>query len=269
VLRVRLRPDLSIVVVCVALYVGSAVQVRTAGGQTALSFAASTVAAPAVALANAVGVAWENYRVGQRDLEVTLEELGRLRQEVGELRRTNQLLGAEVGELRQGSRLLAAYPLLTEHAVVARVLARDLLRTHTMRLDRGSADGVRLDAAVLADAGLLGRVDRVLEHSARVQLLTHPAAAAAAGVVGVQAEGLLMGGDPPRVTGLPPYTKVPPDTPVLSTGSEGIYPPGMLFGTAVEARTEGLFTVVPVQLAAHPTEVTVVLVLAPSGKGTP
>jgi len=268
VLHLRLRSDLSIVVVCVALYVGSAVQVRMSGGQTALSYAASAVAAPAVALANAAGIVWENYRLGQRNLEMTLEELGHLREEVGNLRRTNQLLGAEVAELREGSRLLAVYPSLTEHAVVARVLARDLLRTHSMRLDRGSADGIRLDAAVLAEGGLLGRVDRVLDHSAHVQLLTHPAAAAAATIVGVQAEGLLMGGDNPRVTGLPPYTKVPPDTPVLSTGSEGIYPPGMLFGTAVEARTEGLFTVVPVQLAAHPTEVTVVLVLAPAGKGT-
>jgi len=267
VVRIRLRPDLAIVFVCVALYVGSAVQVRTPRGETALSFAATSIAAPVVALANLAAAAWEDFRTGQRDLRATLEELGRLREESAELRRTNQLLGVEVSELRQGSRLLAAYPSLADHAVLARVMARDLLRTHSLRLDRGSADGVRIDAAVLAEGGLLGRVDRVLEHSARVQLLNHPAAAAAAAIVGVASEGLLVGGDQPRVTGLPPYTKVPPDTAVVSTGSEGIYPPGMLFGSAIEARNEGLFTVVPVQLAAHPTEVTVVLVLTPPGRG--
>jgi rod shape-determining protein MreC len=267
VVRIRLRPDLAIVLVCVALYVGSAVQVRTPRGETALSLAAASIAAPAVAVANAAGSAWDDFRTGQRDLRVTLGELGRLRDERAELRRTNQLLEAEVAELRQGSRLLAAYPSLADHAVLARVLARDLLRTHSLRLDRGSAEGVRVDAAVLAENGLLGRVDRVLEHSARVQLLDHPAAAAAAGIVGVQVEGLLVGGDQPRVTGLPPYTKVPPDTRIVSTGSEGIYPPGMLFGSALEARNEGLFTVVPVQLAARPSEVTVVLVLTPTGRG--
>ncbi len=266
-IRIRLRPDLAIVLACVALYVGSALQVRIPGGQTALSYAATSIAAPAVALANVVGAAWEDFLTGQRDLRSTLAELGRLREERAELRRANQLLGAEVAELRQASRLLAAFPSLADHAVLARVLARDLLRTHSLRLDRGSADGVRVDAAVLAENGLLGRVDRVLEHSARVQLLSHPAAAAAAAIQGVQSEGLLVGGDQPRVTGLPPYTKVEPETPVVSTGSEGIYPPGMLFGSALEARNEGLFTVVPVMLAASPTEVTVVLVLPPSGRG--
>jgi len=141
VLRVRLRPDLTIIFICAALYVGSAAQVRTPRGQTALSLAVTTMAAPAVALANAVGSAWEDFRTGQRSLRATLEELGRLRGESGELRRTNQLLSAEVGELRQGSRLLAAYPSLLDHAVLARVVARDLLGTHTLRLDRGTADG--------------------------------------------------------------------------------------------------------------------------------
>jgi rod shape-determining protein MreC len=269
VLRVRLRPDLTIIFICAALYVGSAAQVRTPRGQTALSLAVTTMAAPAVALANAVGSAWEDFRTGQRSLRATLEELGRLRGESGELRRTNQLLSAEVGELRQGSRLLAAYPFLLDHAVLARVVARDLLGTHTLRLDRGTADGVHADSAVLAETGLLGRVDRVLEHSSRVQLLSHPAAAAAATIPGINSEGLLVGGDQPHITGLPPYTKVAPDSVVLSTGSEGIYPPGMLFGSAQEARNEGLFTVVPVRLAARPTEVTVVLVLAPVNKGAP
>ncbi len=266
-IRVRLRPDLTIILVCGALYVGAAAQVRSPAGQSALSLAATAVAAPAVALGNALGSAWEDFRAGRRSLAATLAELGRLRDENAELRRTNQLLGAEAAELRQGSALLAAFPSLAEHAVLARVVARDLLRTHSLRLDRGSVDGVRADSAVLAQNGLLGRVDRVLEHSARVQLLSHPAAAAAAAFPGVAGEGLLVGGDAPHVTGFPPYTKVAADTPVLSSGSEGIYPPGLVFGTALEARTEGIFTVVPVQLAARPAEVTVVLVLPPATKG--
>ncbi|MGD1149289.1 MAG: rod shape-determining protein MreC [Thermoanaerobaculaceae bacterium] len=267
--HVRFRPDLTIILICAGLYVGAAAQARNPWGQTALSLAVATAAAPAVALANAVGSAWEDFRTGQRSLRATLDELGRLRGDSAELRRNNQLLSAEVGELRQGSRLLAAYPSLLDHAVLARVVARDLLRTHTLRLDRGTAEGVHADSAVLAETGLLGRVDRVLEHSSRVQLLSHPAAAAAATIPGINSEGLLVGGDQPHITGLPPYTKVAPDTVVLSTGSEGIYPPGMLFGLAMESRNEGLFTIVPVQLSARPTEIMVVLVLPPVNKGAP
>ena len=240
---------------------------RSPIGGTALSRAVMTLASPVLAFGNAVGTTWQDLVSGQRNLRATLGEVGRLREQTAELRRTNQLLSAEVTALRQGSRLLAAYPSLADHAVLARVIARDLPRTHSLRLDRGSRDGSRIDGPVLAEGGLVGRVDRVLEHSCRVQLLTHPAAAAAAAITGVQQEVLLMGGDQPRLTGLPPYTKVPPDTPVLSTGSEGIYPPGLLFGNTLEGRNEGLFTVVPVQLGANAAEVTVVLVLAPGARG--
>jgi rod shape-determining protein MreC len=267
VTRLRLRPDLTVVLACVGLYVGSAAQVRSPLGGTALAHAVATLSAPVLAVGNAVGSTWQDFRNGQRDLRVTLAEVGRLRAETGELRRTNQLLGAEVTALRQGSRLLAAYPSLADHAVLARVVARDLAQTHTLRLDRGSAEGIRVDGPVLAEGGLVGRVDRVLDHSCRVQLLTHPAAAAAVAITGIQQEALLTGGDQPRITGLPPYTKVPLDTQVISTGSEGIYPPGLLFGTTLEARNDGIFTVVPVRLAANVAQVTVVLVLAPATRG--
>jgi hypothetical protein len=40
----------------------------------------------------------------------------------------------------------------------------------------------------------------------------------------------------------------------------------LLFGTTMEARNDGLFTVVPVRLAAPATDVTVVLVLAPTSR---
>ncbi len=265
--RLRLRSDLTVVLVCVGLYVGSAAQVRSPLGGSALSFAVATLSSPVLALGNAAGRTWQDFLTGQRNLRTTLAELSRIRTESADLRRTNQLLSAEVTALRQGSRLLAAYPSLADHAVLARVIARDLPQTHTLRLDCGSRDGIRVDGPVLAEGGLVGRVDRVLDRSCRVQLLTHPAAAAAVTITGVQEEALLTGGDQPHITGLPPYTKVPLDTPVVSTGSEGIYPAGLLFGTTLEARNEGLFTVVPVRLAANVAQVTVVLVLAPGARG--
>ncbi len=266
--RIRLRPDLAIILVCAGLYVAAAAQARSPQG-SALSVTVTAVSMPLVTVTNLVGQAWRDVREGQRNLAATLAELGRLRRENSALLRTNQLLGAEVASLREGSRLLAAFPQLAEHATLARVVARDILRGHIVRLDRGSGEGVRLDAPVLAEKGLLGRVDGVQEHSCRVQLLSHPAAAAAGRIVGNPTEALLMGGDPPRLTGLPPYAKVALDTAVVSTGSEGIYPPGLLLGTTMESRLEGIFTVVPVQLAASPAEVTVVLVLAPTTRTAP
>ncbi|MGE5237153.1 MAG: rod shape-determining protein MreC [Acidobacteriota bacterium] len=264
--RLRLRADLALLVACVGLYIAAASQARTPQG-SALSLASHAIVRPLYAVIAAGARLWDSYVVGSRDLAATLAEQTALRREVSELRQNNQLLATELLALRQGAKLLTAFPDLRARAVVARVVARDVRVTHTMYLDRGRLDGVAMDSAVLADRGVIGRVDRVNDHSCRVQLLSHPAAAAAARPVGNDVEGLLVGGDHPALTGLPPYTKVPPDTPVVTTGSEGIYPAGLLLGTAGEAKNAGLFTVVPIQLAARPAEAVVVLVVPPVQSG--
>lgn len=260
--RLRLRSDLALVLVCMALYVGAAAQART-GGRSALGVALTTLSRPVIWGTNALTGAWADLLVGQRDIRHVLAELHQIRRELAEARRTNQLLATEVAELRQGSRLLAAFPQLHEGTVVARVVARDVLSTNSVLLDRGRADGVRSDAAVLTETGVLGRVDLVTERGARVQLLTHPAAAAAARIVGIEGETLLEGGERPHLTGLPPYTEVESGAPVLTTGSEGIYPAGLLLGTTESAATEGLFTIVRVRLAVRPGQASVVLVIPP------
>ncbi|HPS77155.1 MAG TPA: rod shape-determining protein MreC [Thermoanaerobaculaceae bacterium] len=264
----RLRSDLALVILCVGLYVGAAAQVRNPSG-SALGLAVHTAFTPVVIVANAVGSGWDLLWAGERTLYDTVDELGRRRAESEALRRSNQLLTAELAALRQGSQLLARFPSVSEGAVLARVVSRDVVLTHSLLLDRGRADGVALDAAVLAGDGLLGRVDRVSDHGARVQLLTHPAAAAAVRIVGLTIEGLLVGGTEPAITQLPPYTQVEPGTAVVSSGSEGIYLPGLLVGTTLEASTKGLFTIVPVRLAARAPEAMVVLVLPAASKVTP
>ena len=264
--RLRLRADFALVLTCLGLYVAAAAQARTPHGRS-LSVALVALSDPVLYVANTVGRSFATVWEGERSLQATVTELGELRQETAELRRSNQLLTAEVSSLRQGNRLLNGFPSLAEGAVLARVVARDTLLTHTLRLDRGSADGIEVDAAVLADDGLVGRVDRIAPNACRVQLLSHPQAAAAAHIPNLPQESLLIGGDRPKLTGLPPYTEVPPDSPVISSGSEGIYPAGLLLATTLEARTEGLFTVVPVKLAVVPAEVAVVLVLKRGTRG--
>jgi rod shape-determining protein MreC len=260
VLAVRPHPTVLLAAACGALYVASAAQVRTGTG-TALSVAVAHLTEPVLQVGEELTAAGHDFLLGQRDIENVLGQVAELRQDNARLRRENQLLAAEVALLRQGHRLLAALPGVGDDAILARVMARDVLVGHSLRLDRGSAHGVFLDAAVLGEAGVLGRVDRVAATSCRVQLLAHPSAAAAARIVGVEGEALLTGGDKPALTGLPPYTTVEAGLPVVTTGSEGIYPPGLLLGTTGEARTEGFFTVVPVVLAAKPAEVAVALVL--------
>ncbi|MGC8916010.1 MAG: rod shape-determining protein MreC [Thermoanaerobaculum sp.] len=258
--RIALRPDLSLALACLGLYVAAAAQIRTSQG-TSLAVAYRALAQPAARAANHLFLLLEDVKLGRQNWEETLSQLQTLRAEVDRLARENHLLVSELLTLRQAESVLSAFPSLKDRAVLASVVSRDLLGSHTLTLDRGLAHGVTKDAAVLAAEGVLGRVDAVWETACRVQLLSHPAAAAAATVVGVEGEALLLGGERPRLEGLPPYTAVPKDAPVVTTGSEGIYPPGLPLGFSGEARIESLFTVVPVRLAARPEKAVAVLVI--------
>lgn len=267
--RLSIRSDWALVLACLGMYLASAAQVRTGGGETAFSIALTVLAEPVVAGANAVGDTWRLIRAGERSLADTSAELARVRLEAGALARSNQLLTAEIAALRQGSILLQSLASPADGSVLARVTARDVINTHTMTLDRGSSDGIRLDAPVLGDKGVLGRVSHVSAGWSRVQLLTHPNAAAAVRIAGVEPEALLLGGNQPRLTSLPPYTVVAAGALVATSGSEGIYPPGLLLGVAGEATNDGLFTVVPITLAARASDAMVVLVLAPHARSGP
>lgn len=258
--RLALRPDLSLAVACLGLYVAAAAQVRS-GAETALAIAHRAFTQPIVAMANRALLVAGDLKLGRQNWRETLAHLQALERQVERLSRENQLLTSELLALRQANAVLAAYPSLQAQAILASVVSRDVLGSHTLVLDRGRRHGVERDAAVLAADGVLGRVDLVWEDASRVQLLSHPAAAAAAQVVGVEGEALLVGGERPHLEGFPPYTTVPPQAPVLTTGSEGIYPPGLPLGISGEARNEALFTVVPVTLVARPEKAVSVLVI--------
>lgn len=260
--RLALRPGLSLTLACLGLYVATAAQVRSPRG-SALSFALYVISQPLVQLANQAAQWAQDLAWGRQNWQETLGEMQKLRQELERLQRENQLLVSELLALRQGHQLLAAFPSLQGRGILAGVTARDILGTHSLLLDRGRIHGLRRDCPVLAPEGVLGRVDQVWETSARVQLLSHPAAAAAAAVVGVEGEALLLGGEKPHLEGFPPYTQIPPGSPVVTTGSEGIYPPGLPLGLTGEAQLGSLFTLVPVTLAARPEKARVVLVLRP------
>lgn len=264
----RLRPDTSLIVACLALYIVAAAQVRHPQGSS-LAIALSAAAQPVHRATHLVVTALLQLREAVRDSRATRAELERVREEIAELRRVNQMLAVEVSALREADRLVATLPPIFDRVVLARVVARDTVADHVATIDCGRRQGVLRDAPVLASDGVVGRVERVGESVARVQLLSHPQAAAAARVLGVEQEVLLSGGDWPTITGLPAATELADGTPIVTTGSEGIYPAGLLLGFAKKATVASVLTQVPVRLAVRPARVSVVAVLAPAGRGRP
>jgi rod shape-determining protein MreC len=124
--------------------------------------------------------------------------------------------------------------------VPARVIARDSsVWFNTITIDRGSSAGVGLNMPVVTGGGIVGRVIAVSPWTAQVMMITDEKAAAGAivgqlggsgalgSVRGLGENGLI---EMRYVSGL---QKVVVGDYILTTGQDGIYPPGLSVGEVV------------------------------------
>jgi rod shape-determining protein MreC len=109
-----------------------------------------------------------------------------------------------------------------------------------LELGKGSLDGIRAGAPVLAPGGLIGRVSSVTPTTARVQLLTDSASRLGVWVARVQRHGLLVGqGTPrPQLQFLEKDTGVRPGDVVTTSPASTLVPPNLLIGVVQSVNEE-------------------------------
>jgi len=226
-------------------------------------FLQHTVLAPSEAAAGwierGVGVYWENEKLRQRAASLQLE-VDAMRTERGENAQLRRLLGLEQ---RHPYALLAAD-----------VAGRSLDRLGgSLTLNKGARDGVLENRAILTPEGLVGRVERVTGHQARVLTLLHRECAVAARVARTHVEGVLRWdfGDQPILHLL--YVSSQEDVKrgdlVMTSGLGGIFPEGVRIGRIERVGLEpnGLMKEIVVKPAVDFRSVEQVLVYTPSGTG--
>jgi rod shape-determining protein MreC len=127
--------------------------------------------------------------------------------------------------------------------VAARVIARDSsIWFNTVTINRGSASGIDLNMPVVTAGGIVGRVIAVSPVTAQVMMVTDEKAAAGAivgqlggsgalgSVIGLGESNLI---EMRYVSGL---QKVEVGDSILTTGQDGIYPPGLNVGQVIEVK---------------------------------
>lgn len=145
----------------------------------------------------------------------------------------------------------------------------------TITIDRGSADGVQPDMAVIAPGGVVGRIIApVAQHAARVQLIIDRNAAAGALTDRSRAGGMVVGveADPPlRMELVSNFADVKPGDTVVASGVDGIFPKGYAIGRIETAdRTSGLYFTMTVRPSVDFSSLEEVLVvLTPPRPATP
>jgi rod shape-determining protein MreC len=212
---------------------------------------------------------WGNYV----DLRGVRSENETLRKQVADLEvrlQEQRALAARTTKLQE---LLDLKSTVTAPTLAAEVIAGNpnpgIL---TVTIDRGSADGVQENMAVIAPTGVVGRVvGSPAAHAARVQLIIDRHAAAAALSERTRAGGMVVGQDdsgksPLRMELVSNLADLKVDDVIVTSGAEGIYPKGFAIGrVATVERGTGLYlavTVRPVVDFRSLEEVLVVLVPA-------
>ncbi len=199
---------------------------------------------------------YTEMKEGLKSLKRLEEENKRLTVENKELSATNQTLRdmeAENNKLRNalGYRERSVFKL-----VPARIIARDLSTYYqTVKIDRGTADGVRLDMPVLTEEGLVGKTTVVADHAATVILIADENCRVAATIEGSNEKGIVRGeriaenGVP--AIGLMFLTKqaaLQPGQKIYTSGVGGVFPSGVLVGAVKEFKVrelDGYATIVP------------------------
>ena len=176
------------------------------------------------------GTAQENEQLKQR-LAALETELNNARQAEAENERLKQLLSLnEQSDIK---------------SVPARVIARDpSVWFNTITINRGSTSGIAVNMPVVTGGGIVGRVITVSPFASQVMLITDEKAGAGA-VVGQLNQSGALGSVRGRadlgvgviemryVSGL---EKVEVNDSVMTTGQDGIYPPGLNVGRVVEVK---------------------------------
>ena len=176
------------------------------------------------------GTAAENEQLKER-LAKAEAELHAARQAEAENERLKSLL-----ELRDKSDI---------QSIPARVIARDpSVWFNTITINRGSSSGVAVNMPVVTGGGIVGRVITVSPWASQVMLLTDEKAGAGA-VVGQLGQSGALGSVRGRadlgvsviemryVSGL---EQVEVGDYVMTTGQDGIYPPGLNIGKVVDVK---------------------------------
>jgi rod shape-determining protein MreC len=136
----------------------------------------------------------------------------------------------------------------------------------TITIDRGTADGVQADMAVIAPAGVVGRVvGTPARHAARVQLIIDRNAAAGAVTERTRAGGMIVGTDAEpalRMDLVSNLADVKEGDTVVASGVDGIYPKGFVIGRVERSeRGSGLYRTVTLRPAVNFSSIEEVLVV--------
>ena len=231
-LDIRQRTGYLFVAVTIGHIVLISAQVNTARGiplLEAVTFGAfAEVQRFASSVIGGMRTSWTDYVA----LQEVRTENERLRDELAQVQVRLQQERALAQRARSLEELLELRKNVELATVAATVIAGGASPDfRTITLDKGTAEGLRADMAVIAPGGVVGRIVTPTARASKIQLLIDRNAAAGAMVERSRAQGVVEGtGGGLRMNYVSGAADVQVGDTVVTSGIDGIYPKGLVIG---------------------------------------
>ena len=196
------------------------------------------------------------FREGMKKLNELDVENKQLLVELNEMKARDQTLQNLAVENNQLRRALQYRERSAFKLVPARIIARDASTWwSTIKVDKGSNDGVEPDQPVLTEDGLVGKTTVVAGNASTILLISDENCGVAATVEGTRERGMVRGTRTSTATApdlnlnfLSKLADLKPGQKVYSSGVGGVFPSGVLIGDVKEfvvEPLEGTASVIP------------------------
>jgi rod shape-determining protein MreC len=235
------RPTLLFIVVLSLLFVLMSLSSRTRYiGETRTLFERTvmTLFSPVPKMVNWIGGTAADMYHGYLDMRRSVNENLQLHRKIASLTTENLKLRQSESDLRRLRSLLGYSEQFTMKTSMAQAIMLDTAgRFKSIVIDRGSADGVEVNDAVVNANGLIGRVILTTNDLAKVQLIIDANASIGGLLERTRRQGVVRGDGVSNIEmhDVPSLADVRQGDRVLTAGIDGIYPKGIPVGVVVKA----------------------------------
>ena len=206
---------------------------------------------------------WGNYI----DLRGTREQNLALKNEVARLRQEQASFAEDAAEGRRLQSLLAFKQQYIAKTVAAEVIGTSGSdRSHVVWINKGSADGLQPEQAVITPDGVVGKLRDVMPHTAQLLLMNDSNSGAGVFLASTRMRGILRGTAEGEViiNNLTPDERIKPGEQVVTSGGDQVFPRGLPVGVITSVYPDPAhppYTMIHIQPAANLRRLEEVLVI--------
>lgn len=161
---------------------------------------------------------------------------------ISELQQKNNSYAEAVRENERLKKILQLSSERSDYITTAKVIARDPTNWfQTLWINKGEKEGIAKDMVAVASAGPVGRIHRVFDGGAGIILITDVNSSVAVRLQKSRIEGILegSGNNTCYLKYISKEVNVEVGEKLLTSGLDGIYPPGLLIGYVSDVKKEG------------------------------